>query len=192
MSRAEQYFVTRPEKIRSVSRRVAVLALCIVATWSALPAHAQSTVAEVRRVYADVQKRLPKLSSTKFVGSRPGVTYRAEGRAWSDTSGIVKIEVIERDDSGDVVSEFFYSNGLLVFVFESVKGFVENSNKQVTRSEERYYYQNGKLVEWISGISKEQLKNKPGSVEFNEVATSRLGASNAFLAAARKSAAGKK
>lgn len=187
MSRSSQFFAMQLQKIRSVSLRVALFALCVATMSPALPAQAQPAVADARRVYAEVQKRLPKLLVSTFIAQRPGVTYKAEGGVWSDASGIVKIEAIERDDSGDVVSEFFYSNGSFVFVFEAIKGGIDNSNKQVTRSEERYYYQNGKLVEWISGMSKDQPRNTPGSVEFNEVATSRRHASSAFFDAASKS-----
>jgi hypothetical protein len=161
---------------------------CVLLVLASANAYAQPDTAHARQVFAETNKRLTQLDSLNFVAKRPDAAYKAEGRAWFDGSAIAKIAVIERDDSGDVVSEFYYSAGALVFVYEAVKGFADsgNSNKQVTKLEERYYFRDGKLVKWISGMGKDQGENPSSSQDFTEVGKSRLAASNAFSSAARQ------
>ncbi len=151
-------------------------------------AFAQADTAQARQVFADVNKQLPQLDAVRFTSKRPAADYRAEGRAWAEAGVIKKIEITERDDSGDVVSEFYYAGAALVFVYESVKGFADsgNSRKMVTRLEERYYFRDGKLFKWISGMGNDKGDNAPGTADFVDAGKSRLQASDTFLAAARK------
>ena len=180
-------------QVKTINSLRYALALAATLLFGATVCHAQPDMAEARREFADVNRRLPELTTVGFMSRRPGVSYKAEARAWGDASGIVKIKVIERDDSGDVVSEFYYANASLVFVFESIKGFADsgNSNKQVTRLEDRYYFRDGKLIRWISGMAQDQNDNLPSSAEFADAAKSSLGASSSFLNAAHKAMAAK-
>ena len=150
--------------------------------------YAQADTAQARQLFAEVNKQLSQLERVNFVSKRPGADYKAEGKAWLDSGAIKKIEITERDDSGDVVSEFYYSGPTLVFVYEAVKGFADSgrSKKQVTTSEERYYFRDGKLFKWVSGMGNDKGGNSPGSPEFTDAAKSRLAASAAFHAAAQK------
>jgi hypothetical protein len=165
-----------------------VAILCAAALLAPALSHGQADTAAARQLFSDINKRLPQLDQVSFISKRPGVSYKAEGRAWSDAGTIVKIEIIERDDSGDVVSEFYFSNSTLVFVYEAIKGFADsgNTNKQITKLEERYYFRDGKLFKWISGMAKDQSDNPVGNADFADAGKSRLAAANTFIAAARK------
>lgn len=172
------------------SRVVTVGMLAAIASLMASrPAHAQADVtAQARQVFADVNRQLSRFDAVTFVGRRPGVGYKAEGRAWAEAGLLRKIEVTERDDSGDVVSEFFFAGPDLVFLFESVRGFADSGSakRQVTTSEERFYFRDGALVKWISGMGNDKRDNASGSADFNAAGRSRLAAAAAFKLAAQR------
>jgi len=168
---------------------------CIAIAFAVTPSvtFAQADTAQARQLFAETNKKLPQLERVTFMSKRPGVDYKAEGKAWVDSGAIKKIEITERDDGGDVVSEFYYSGATLVFVYEAVKGFADsgNSKKQITTSEERYYFRDGKLFKWVSGMGNDKGGNAPSSPEFAGAAKYRLAASAAFQAAALKALAAK-
>lgn len=149
-------------------------------------ARAEDVAARARQVFAEVNQMLPRLQASRFAAQRPGAGYPASGRAWTQDGLPRKIEIVERDDSGDVVSEFFYADGALVFVFESVRGWRGTPARQVTVAEERLYYRDGRLVKWLSGMGSDKTDHTPGGADFNEAGRTRLAASAAFVAAARK------
>lgn len=142
-------------------------------------------------MFAEVNGQLARYARTAFVGRRPGVDYSAEGRVWSENGAIRKIEVIERDDSGDVVSEFYFSGTELVFLFESIRGFAPSggATRQVTTGEERLYFRNGSLVRWISGMGQDKRDNPPGTADFVQAGQTRIAAAGAFRQAAQKAMA---
>jgi hypothetical protein len=179
-----------PERRGSLARGLGFVMASLLMLLPALT-HAQSDTAHARQVFTEVNKQLPQLQQVSFSTKRPGVDYKAEGKAWAQDGVVKKIEIIERDDSGDVVSEFYYAGATLVFVFEMVKGFSDsgNSNKQVAINEERYYYRDGKLFKWLSGMGKDKSENLPSSAAFADVGKSRLAASTTFQAAALKALA---
>lgn len=169
--------------------------VCVANVFAVTPAvtHAQADTAQARQLFAEINKKLPQLERVTFNSKRPGVDYKAEGKAWVDVGAIKKVEITERDDGGDVVSEFYYSGGTLVFVYEAVKGFADsgNSKKQITTNEERYYFRDGKLFKWVSGMGNDKGGNAPNSPEFADAAKSRLAASATFQAAAQKALSAK-
>lgn len=164
---------------------VATLTLALLSPAGAL-AQVDADVAQARRVFAEVNQSLPKLQQAAFTGRRPGASYPSNGKAWAKAGAVQKIEIVELDDSGDVVSEFYYAEGALVFVYEAVKGYRGTSGKQATVNEERLYFRDGRLVKWLSGMASDRTDHTPGSADFNEAGRARLAASAAFVAAARK------
>ncbi len=180
-----------PERQRSSARGLRFVFMASLLVLLPALTHAQVDTAHARQVFAEVNKQLPQLKRVTFTSKRPDVDYKADGKAWAEGGVVKKIEIIERDDSGDVVSEFYYAGSTLVFVFEMVKGFADsgNSNKQVAISEERYYYRDGKLFKWLSGMGKDKSENPPSSADFADVAKSRLAASATFQTAALKALA---
>ena len=151
-------------------------------------ADAQPDTEHARKVFAETNQQLGQLEKVTFFTRRPGVDYSAEGTAWRDKSSVRKLEIIERDDSGDVVSEWYFSGNTLVFVLESVRGFANGGrgNKQVTVNEERLYFRDGKLFKWLSGMGNDRTDNSSNSKEFKQASESRLAASAAFLNTAQQ------
>jgi hypothetical protein len=139
---------------------------------------AQADTAQSRQVFAQVNQQLTQLKKTSLKAKRPDVAYTSNVKVWSDDSGVRKLEVTDLDDSGDVMTEYYYEGGKLVFVYQAVKGF-NDANKQVTRHEERQYFQADKMFKWLSGTDKSEVSSKSG--DFAAEATTRLAAS-AFYA----------
>ena len=148
------------------------------------PAAAQADTALARQVVADINKGLPQLRLVTLVARRPDVEYESHVKAWADDGGVRKLEVTDHDDSGDVVTEYFYAGGALVFVYQAVKGF-NDAGRMVTRGEERQYFRDGRMFKWLSGMDKAEVP--PADAQFAEEGKTRLGAS-AFLAKAAASA----
>lgn len=165
---------------------IALVPVVSLAVPAAGLAQADADAAFARRVFAEVNQALPRMQQAAFTARRPGVEYTSHGKAWSQSGAVRKIEIVEHDDSGDVVSEFYYADGALVFVYEAVKGFRGSSGQQVAVNEERLYFRDGRLVKWLSGMGNDKTDHPAGGASFAEASKSRLAASAAFLAAARK------
>lgn len=145
------------------------------ATW------AQADTAQARQVVGEVNQQLPQLKKNTFKAKRPDVSYSSDIKVWSDDSGMRKLEITDRDDSGDVITEYYYAASQLVFVYQAVKGF-NKANKQVTRNEERQYFQSGKMFKWLSGMDKSAIT--PNAANFSSEAKIRLAASAFYIQAA--------
>jgi hypothetical protein len=142
---------------------------------------AQADTAQARQVFAQVNQQLTQLKKTSLKAKRPDVAYTSNVKVWSDDSGVRKLEVTDLDDSGDVMTEYYYEGGKLVFVYQAVKGF-NDANKQVTRYEERQYFRADKMFKWLSGTDKLEVASK--SSDFAAEATTRLAASAFYAKAA--------
>lgn len=129
-------------------RCLLVLALSMSPLVSATPADA----ARARAVTAEVNGGLGRMQVRGFRAQRPDVAYTSEVRAWRDASGVRKIEVIDLDDSGSVVSEYYFSDAALVFAYVATKGWQDG--REVTRDEQRLYFSDGALVRWLAGMDK--------------------------------------
>ncbi len=146
------------------------------------PAFAQADTAQARQVFALVNKQLPTLDKMSLVVKLPNVDYTSEVKAWLDAGSVAKLEVSDRDDSGNVITEYYYAKGELVIIYQAVMGFKSSgdSNKMATTSEERFYFRDGKMFKWLSGMGNDKLDVPPGSAEFSDEGKSRL-ASSALL-----------
>ncbi|QJR09415.1 hypothetical protein DSM104443_00459 [Usitatibacter rugosus] len=161
--------------------------LFFAALLAPLPARAQADTAFAREVQGSVEKQLGDMASVTFTTRLPKVEYRSEVRAWSDGQGVRKIATVDRDDSGDVVTEYYFAKGALVFAYQAIKGF-NAAGKSVTRIEQRQYFQGGRMVRWLGGLEKADLAKDPG---FAREGKARLAAA-AFLQDGAKLLEGKR
>jgi hypothetical protein len=170
--------------------RLSALGACGLAALLAFcgAASAQDDTAPARQVYAEVNRQSGSLRKTGTLARLPGVAYVSEVRAWSDASGVRKLEITDRDDDGDVVTEYYYANGALAFAYRAVKGF-NTSGKQATRLEERQYFADGRMFKWLSGMDK--APNAPAGAEFAKESRARLAASAFYLQAVARAAGAK-
>jgi hypothetical protein len=147
------------------------------------PALAQVDTALARRVYAEVNGALARLDKVSVVARRPDDARRSEIAAWADASGIRKLQVTHRANDGDVVTEYYYARGALVFAYRAVKGY-NAAGWPVTRDEERQYFRDGAMIRWLSGM--DRIPNNPRSEAFARQARARLAASAFYVRSAER------
>lgn len=127
-----------------------VLAVALLAAPWVYAAPADSALA--REVTAEVNGSLGRMQRVDFKAQRRDVAYGSEVRAWRDAGGVRKVEVTDLDDSGSVVSEYYFRDATLVFVYVAIKGW--QGDREVTRSERRQYFRDGMMVRWLDGMDK--------------------------------------
>lgn len=79
-------------------------ALCSAPPLVAAPAD----TALAREVTAEVNGALARLERSAFTAQLGGVAYKSQVRAWRDATGVRKVEVTDADDSGSVVTEYYF------------------------------------------------------------------------------------
>lgn len=110
-------------------------------------------IAAAREAYAEVEKRLPGMARVDF-SMRAGADEFASGaRAWLEGREVRKVQAVAKDDDGEVVTDYYFARGALVFAFRAVKGWRED-RKLATRVEHRQYFGGGKMVRWLGGLEK--------------------------------------
>lgn len=90
--------------------------------------------------------------------------------------------MVDADDSGSVVTEYYYRDGALVFAYIAVKGF-NDAGREVTRVEQRQYFRDGRLVLWLGGLEKAPIPAT--DPEFARESSERAAASAFYLEAAK-------
>jgi hypothetical protein len=145
---------------------------------------AQVDTSKARQVYADVNKNAVNFQQATAKAKRPDVEYTSNLRIWSDATGVKKIEATDNDDDGNVITEYYYDNAALIFVYQAVKGYDE-AGKERTTSEERKYFTGGKMIQWISGMGADKLDVEKTNPVFADEEKSTLLASALFLKSAR-------
>lgn len=125
--------------------------------WAGAQVAPTDPAAPARAVYAEVNQHAPRMATQRFRARVPGHDYTSEVQAWVDKGVVRKLAVTDRDDSGDVLTDlYFNSEGALVFGLRTTLGFKANGAVQA-RNEERLYFQQGRLVQMLAGLSKTVL-----------------------------------
>lgn len=141
---------------------------------------APADTALAREVTAEVNGALARLERTAFTAQLKGVAYKSQVRAWRDAGGVRKVEVTDADDSGSVVSEYYFRGTDLVFAYVAIKGW--KGEREVTRNERRQYYRGATLVQWLDGLDK--VPRSSDDPEFRDEARRRLEAAQFYREAA--------
>lgn len=137
--------------------------LLLVAALLAAPGVAAppADTAFAREVVAEVNGGLARMQRVAFRAQRPDVGYESQVRAWRDDAGVRKVEVTDLDDSGAVVTEYYFRDARLVFAYVAIKGW--KGEREVTRIERRQYFRGDAMVRWLDGMDKvERTADDPG------------------------------
>ncbi len=108
-------------------------------------------IATIRSRYATINKNQQRYRKVKkdFSG------YSAEGgtmEAYLDGKAVMKIVATHFGESGRAVEEYYYWDGRLIFVYRRDSMYDNPSSaKVVSTSEDRFYFDNDKLIRWIGG-----------------------------------------
>ncbi len=136
----------------------------------------------IRQQYAAINKRVRKYRKVKKELSG----FSLEGGemvAYFDGPAIVKIVANHYGEGGRSVEEYYYANGKLIFVYR--KDLTYNtplSGRVVKTLENRFYFQNDRLIRWINEAGKPVA---PGTDEYRQKQDEHLETSSKFITAAR-------
>jgi len=151
-------------------------------------------VLRIRKEYQSIQSALPRLKTEPFELSGYS-TEGGEAKAFRDSKGNIRLIKVQLFfESGKVFEEFYYDNGALIFAFykqhhynvpfyvtpETIKeiGGEAFDQKKTTITEDRYYFSNGKMIQWLN---EKRLSIKPDSKEFKNSEKEILETSNEML-----------
>jgi len=157
-------------------KKVLVLAVAFVVLGSAL-AYAQTTdpIETIRQHYAAINRSAPTYRKVKKDLSG----FSAEGGqllAYFHGPTVMKIAATYFGEMGKTSEDFYYWDGKLIFVLRSEATYDKPlSGKVVKRVEDRFYFNNGKLIRWIGGDAKQMAADSPdyGTNETDYLKTSK-------------------
>jgi hypothetical protein len=141
-----------------------------------------AVVQSIRRQYAAINKRAGKYKKVqkKLLG------FSLEGgelTAYFDGPAVVKIVANHYGEGGRTREEYYYANGKLIFVFQKESRYNRPLSGKVVRTiENRFYFENDRLIRWLGTDGKSVAS---GSSEYQEKQDEFLDASRKFVDAAR-------
>lgn len=159
----------------------AFLPVGLVSIASASP-QTEDSINAIRQQYAAINKRVGKYRKVKKRLSG----FSLEGgelTAYFQGPAIIKIVAMHFGEGGRTLEEYYYRDGKLIFVFEKVFQYDRPlSGKVVSTVENRFYYDNEKLIRWLDE------KGQPAAVDAEHRALKSnewLANSTRFIMAAR-------
>lgn len=144
-----------------------------------------AAVQSIRRQYAAITKRAGRYKKV----SKQLSGFSLEGGeliAYLDGPAVVKIVANHYGEGGRTREEYYYSNGKLIFVFQKESRYDRPlSGKVVRTSENRFYFENDRLIRWLGEDGKPVAS---GGAEYQEKQNEFLETSRKFVDAARSKA----
>lgn len=144
---------------------------------------AQTTdaIQSIRQQYAAINKRVTRYKKVRKELSG----FSAEGGeliAYFDGPAIVKIAATYYGEGGRADEEYYYQSTKLIFVYRKDSTYNRPlSGKVIKTSENRFYFENDRLIRWVNETSKLVSEGD----EFQKQQNDYLETSNAFLTQVR-------
>jgi hypothetical protein len=150
---------------------------------SSVKAHLSTDAIEsIREHYAEINRNLSRYRKVRK--QLPG--YSIEGgmlEAYADGQAVRKIVATYYGETGKAVEEFYFWDGQLIFVFR--KDFQYDrplSGKTVSTRENRFYFDNNRLIRWVGESGRQVSSSKQ---EYSEKQREYLESSEEFIKLAR-------
>ena len=144
--------------------------------------HAEDPVQTIRARYASINKSAAKYKKVKKELSG----FSAEGGelvAYFDGSKIMKIVANHYGEGGKAQEEYYYWDDQLIFIYRKDSNYDRPGSGKVVRTmENRFYFNNDRLIRWIAEDAKQM---EAGSSEYLEKEKEYLQSSKDFAAGAR-------
>lgn len=139
-------------------------------------------VQTIRQQYAAINKGLARYKKVKKKLSG----FSVEGGelvAYLDGPAVVKIVANNYGEGGKSTEEYYYSKGKLIFVYRKDSKYDRPMSGKVVRTEEnRFYFDNDRLIRWINEAGKQVPSGNAG---YQQKQDEYLQTSNKFLEGAR-------
>lgn len=152
--------------------------------WRACVSRAQTVdpIQSIRQQYTAINKRVARYKKVKKELSGFS-TEGGELTAYFDGPAVMKIAATYYGESGRAGEEYYYQDGKLIFVYRKDFTYDKPLSGRVVKTEEnRFYFQNDRLIKWIDENGKEV---RAGGSEHKYKQDEYLATSNKFLIAAR-------
>lgn len=139
------------------ARKLFSIVMCFVAVFiTTRAADAQTDpIAAIRQHYTDINRQVPtykKVKKNLFGFSAEGGTLIA----YFHGPSIMKMTAVYFGETGRTSEEYYYWNGKLIFVFQKEDRYDKPlSGKVASSKENRYYFDNDKLIKWIDENGRE-------------------------------------
>jgi hypothetical protein len=133
-----------------------LIALLFVATSvQAVASSVEETVKTIRARYSEIERGLKDCRQVK----RDLPDESAEGgelMAWFKGSSLQKLSARFFGESGKALEEYYFSGDQLVFVLRVESRYTKPMSGVVkTKTEERFYFSDGKLIRWLDAEKKD-------------------------------------
>lgn len=136
-----------------------LLTLLLCGGWVPVWAAAPDAMAQARAVYAEVNQSEAQLTTRRFAARVRDAAYTREVVAKLGQGQVRKLAVTDLDDSGNVLTDlYFAADGTLVFALRTIQGYKSNGQLE-TRGENRLYFQQGRLIHMLAGLTKTVVFN---------------------------------
>ena len=137
---------------------LAALLILIGATAFAQPADPIETI---RQHYAAINRKVPTYRKVKKELSG-GSAEGGQLVAYFHGPSVMKIAATYFGETGKAFEDFYYWDGKLIFVLRTEATYDKPlSGKVVKKVEERFYFDNDKLIRWIGGDGKQVAAGSP-------------------------------
>jgi hypothetical protein len=134
-----------------------VLIICLFAAAGSLRAadpSIEETIKSIRAKYAQIEKGLKDGRQVKRDLPEES-TEGGELTAWFKDRSVEKLSAKFLGEMGKAVEEYYFWNSELIFVFRVESRYTEPFSGVVrTKKEDRFYFADGKLVQWLSADKK--------------------------------------
>lgn len=137
---------------------------------------ADDATAHHKKVYAEVNRDLATYQVAKSTFEIAGAPSETLVTTWRENGTLRRMDIRYPDDHGDAVQQFYYDSVGPVFVFETVTTAAIDGSRS-SRREDRYYFENGRLIRWLDG---EKRSVPPTTRDFAEKEAELLRASRSF------------
>ena len=135
-------------------RLVAVCFLFVAVSVQSADSSVEEKIKSIRAKYAEIEKQLKNCRQVK----RDLPDESAEGgelTAYFKGPGLRKLSARLFGETGKVVEEFYFDDNGLIFVLRLETRYTEpNSGVVKSKSEQRFYFAEGKLIQWLGGDKK--------------------------------------
>ena len=149
---------------------------------SSVGRHQTDDSASVRQHFAAINKSIHKYRKVKKALSGFS-TEGGELVAYFDGQKTMKIAATYFGETGKAIEEYYFWDDKLIFVFRKEQTYDKPMSGKVARStENRFYFNNGRLFRWIDDSGKAQQSSTP---EYQEKETEYLQSATTFTNGAR-------
>ncbi|HEX8096459.1 MAG TPA: hypothetical protein VF507_00425 [Pyrinomonadaceae bacterium] len=121
---------------------------------------ADDEIDAIRAHYATINKGVARYRKVKKDLSG----YSTEGgtlEAYFDGASVKKIVATFYGEGGKAVEEYYYWDDQLIFVYRKESRYsAPSSGKVVSATEDRFYFNGGRLIRWVEGKGKQVAPDK--------------------------------